>query len=82
VAESAREKLLEWLERRASNPVLRADPKDYPQSKRDKLKQVQEKPKPWLNVSGATARHRRSWSISSEIWTRSRRGEFIATWRI
>jgi hypothetical protein len=43
VAESAREKLLDWLERRAFNPVLRADPKDYPESRREALRRVQDK---------------------------------------
>ncbi|HVY58808.1 MAG TPA: hypothetical protein VHA77_13225 [Xanthobacteraceae bacterium] len=41
MVESAREKLVGWLERRAFDPVLRAKPGDYPESKRAKLADVQ-----------------------------------------
>lgn len=43
MTQSAKDKLVDWLERRAFNPVLRADPKDYPEKEHDKLKQVQDK---------------------------------------
>ena len=39
--ESTRRKLVSFLERRAFDPVLRADSDDYPERKRDKLERVQ-----------------------------------------
>ena len=43
MTESARKKLVAWLERRAFDPVLRVKPEDYPPGKRDKLKDVQKR---------------------------------------
>ena len=40
--DNAREKLVDFLERKAFRPVLDADADSYPQSKRDRLKDVQE----------------------------------------
>ena len=39
--QNAREKLLDFLDKKAFEPVLNADPKDYPESQRSKLKDVQ-----------------------------------------
>jgi hypothetical protein len=38
---SAKEKLVDFLDKRAFDPVLRADAQDYPESKRDKLQHAQ-----------------------------------------
>ena len=35
--------IVDWLEGRAFNAVLRANPEEYPPSKRDKLKELQER---------------------------------------
>ena len=37
----ARQRLVRFLEEKAFRPVLRADPADYPETQRDKLKDVQ-----------------------------------------
>jgi len=42
MAGDAKEKLVDFLERKAFRPVLNADPGSYPESKRHKLKDVQE----------------------------------------
>lgn len=41
MAGSAKEKLVDFLEEKAFRPILNADPEDFPESKRDKLKDVQ-----------------------------------------
>ncbi len=43
MAQTPRDTLLDWLERRAFRPVLRADPQAYPRQKRSKLKGVQDR---------------------------------------
>lgn len=42
MADNAKEKLVNFLERKAFEPVLGADPDAYPENKRDKLKDVQD----------------------------------------
>jgi hypothetical protein len=43
MAAHAKEELLQLLDRKAFDPVLRAKPADFPQSKRDRLADVQER---------------------------------------
>jgi ribosomal 50S subunit-associated protein YjgA (DUF615 family) len=38
---NAEEKLVEFLDKRAFQPVMRVDPDDFPEGKRDKLRHVQ-----------------------------------------
>lgn len=40
--EDSRRKLVDFLDRRAFEPVLKADPSDYPEGKHEKLNDVQE----------------------------------------
>ena len=42
MADSAKERLVDFLEKKAFAPVLQADPDSYPEDKRDTLKDVQE----------------------------------------
>ena len=41
MAQNAKRKLVDFLDERAFRPVIRAKPEDYPEGKRDKLRDVQ-----------------------------------------
>lgn len=42
MADSAKERLVDFLDRRAFTPVLQANPDSYPEDKRDELRDVQD----------------------------------------